>query len=319
MQLSNRDVSRLVLFTLLILIVPMVTFPALLGTTLLKASMLFGLYELAFYAIVTFIFHRQANLLQLVQAAGLCLVYRLAVGAVFGVLIAVMYAMDMSVSVTLGISSYVPAIALHVLATPFILKPAIDDIIPVRRRRVAPPQPEAAPTPQPVAPRPQVSERVKPAQPVPAADPSATGVGVTVMPMDKEIPGFDRATRYIGEDGSVQIAAVVDHEGLLLSNYRRGNLDPEDWAPLALLMVDAGGAVMGRAGLGVPERLSAVVDDFSVTVVRESGCYLLVVAEKRGEDLLRVRINQAREMIRKYIEERYAKAENEPKLESKYV
>ncbi|RME23433.1 MAG: hypothetical protein D6800_09855, partial [Candidatus Zixiibacteriota bacterium] len=68
-----------------------------------------------------------------------------------------------------------------------------------------------------------------------------------------------------------------------------------------------------------PERLSAVVDDFSVTVVRESGCYLLVVAEKRGEDLLRVRINQAREMIRKYIEERYSKEENEPKLESKYV
>jgi len=318
MQLSNRIVSRLILFTLLILIVPMVTFPALLGTSLLKASLLFGLYELAFYAFVVFAFNRQAGLLQLVQVAGLCLGYRLGVGAVFGVLIAIMYAMDLSVSVTLGISSYVPAIALHVLSTPFILKPVIDEIIPVRRRRLVEPQPRTMPPPEQAGPQPQTSGQMPPANATPVVPAREVGIGSPVMTTDKEITGFDRATRYLGEDASVQIAAVVDNEGLLLSNFRRGELEPEDWAPLALLLVEAGRTVMERAGLSVPERMSALVDTFSVTVLRESGCFLLVVAEKRGEDLLRVRINQAREIVRKYIEERYATV-HEHKLESRYV
>ncbi|MCK4574458.1 MAG: hypothetical protein KAU36_08800, partial [candidate division Zixibacteria bacterium] len=145
MEISGRVARQILLFSLIVLIIPMIVFPELFGTQLAKASLLNALYELVFYGCVLYFLNRGARLMQLVQAAGLCLVYRLALGMVLGLLIAAMYPMQLTVAVTLGMSSYIPAILLQMIATPFILKPAFKELnlvaIPQRRQPVPPARP----------------------------------------------------------------------------------------------------------------------------------------------------------------------------------
>ncbi|HKK21787.1 MAG TPA: hypothetical protein VJ983_09970, partial [candidate division Zixibacteria bacterium] len=74
--MNGRIARQILLFSLLVLIIPMILFPERLGTTLAKASLVYVLFELVYYGIVSFILNRHASLVQLAQAAGLCIVYR---------------------------------------------------------------------------------------------------------------------------------------------------------------------------------------------------------------------------------------------------
>ena len=123
MKRSENTGQRVLLFSLAALIIPMLAFPANFGMQLAKGSLIHALFELVYYGFITFVFYRRSALIELVQFAGICLVYRLTLGAFFGVLVAAMYSMDLVVSVTLGMSSYLPAILLHIGLTPFILLP----------------------------------------------------------------------------------------------------------------------------------------------------------------------------------------------------
>ena len=133
MDISGRVARQIVLFSLLVLIAPMVLFPDRLGLGLAEASLFYAVYELVYYGVVTLLLFRHATAFKLVQVASLCLVYRLVLGALFGFLIAVAYTMSLSVALTLGMSSYLPAILLQIAATPFILKPLATELIPVRK------------------------------------------------------------------------------------------------------------------------------------------------------------------------------------------
>lgn len=327
MEFTSRTINRTVLMSLIILVIPMVTFPSLLGTELAKASLTAFLIELVVYAVLVFFIRSQANLIQLAQTAGICLIYRLILGTIFGLLISVMYAMRVTVSVPLGLISYLPAVILQVLATPFILLPIIDQIIPSNRRRlvVQPPTSDI-----------DISMTIGTGSSknsvVRSNRPAGAGAGTrneipmglkrtsihTASPLVRELTGFDRATRYLGEDGSVQLAAVVDREGLLVSNFCRGDIIAEDWAPLAILFGDATAAVLDRAKLGSADKVDLLVNDRHVVVVDVDGFKMMVVAERRGDDLLGVRINQGIEIIRKFIKERYSKL-RESNLEKSYV
>jgi len=327
MELTSRMINRTILMSLIILVIPMVTFPSLLGTELAKASLTAFLIELVVYAVLIFFIRSQANLVQLIQTAGVCLIYRLILGTIFGLLISVMYAMSVTVSVPLGLISYLPAVILQVVATPFILLPIIDQIIPSSRRRLAvqPPTPgiDISMTIQTGSSQNTVAQSKRPSE-AGTVTKNEIPLGLkrttihTASPLVRELTGFDRATRYLGEDGSVQLVAVVDREGLLISNFYRGEIVAEDWAPLAILFGDTTATVLDRAKLGSADKFDILVNDKHIVVVDVEGFKMMVVAERRGDDLLGVRINQGIEMIRKYIEERYSKL-RESNPEKSYV
>jgi len=314
MEISGRVARQILLFSLIVLIIPMIVFPELFGTQLAKASLLNALYELVFYGCVLYFLNRGARLMQLVQAAGLCLVYRLALGMVLGLLIAAMYPMQLTVAVTLGMSSYIPAILLQMIATPFILKPAFKELnlvaIPQRRQPVSPTRPAethdaarsiAVSRERGYSEAPATTKSVEASTPVepmraPAAPPTST---------QSDTNGFDRAVRYIGENGSVQMAAVVDTEGLLLGHFSRGDVEAEDWAPFALSLVDNNQGIVSHMGWSAPKRVDLMLADQRVVVAAEAAWSLMVVSERVVDDVLSIRINQGLEMIRKYLAERY--------------
>ena len=346
-ETTGRIAQRIILFTLIALIVPMLVFPRQFGTELARPSLVNALYELVYYGFIMFLFNRRITLVQLIQGGGLCLVFRLAVGTSFGLLIAAMYGMKVSVSLQLGLSSYLPAILFHIAATPFILHPVLMRYIQSRPRQAVREEPveEPEPTPEPVS-TPVAKEAtganmtaethsisisrergVVTNAPLPASTPAASGrENAATSSRQKsssqspaEMNGFERATRYIGEHGAVHLAAVVDHEGLLLANFRRGNIEAEDWAPLALLFFENNQHVLDRAAaFGAAEKVDLLMKNNRIVVTRESWYNLMVISERQADDFLNIRINQGMDIIRKYVEERYGRQEH-TKAENTYV
>lgn len=311
MEITARTTRQIILFSMLLVVVPMVVFPERLGLDLARTSLINVLYEAIFYGVVCYLFSRTATLLQLVQAAGLCLIYRMAAGALFGFTISAMYSMDLGVSLSLGMSGYLPTVLLQIAATPFVLRPVAMQLVSVPRvRYAAPPSAETAQAGQTggaaiaVSTKRGVSRTVSPVSRETAAD---TKLQVETLPETTVTGGngFERATRYIGEDASVHLAAVVDFEGLLLGHFQRGDAVAEDWAPYALLVRDANRGVLYRAGWGEPESVTLALSDRRVVVAYEKTFCLLVVADPQMDDFVKIRIRQGLEIVRKYVAERY--------------
>lgn len=321
MDTNGQTGHGVLLWSLLAMILPLVAFPARMGIDLARPSLVNLLYEMVFYGAVLYFFNRRASLIQLMGGAGVCLVYRLAVGLAFGVLIALMYSMQMKVSLQLGLSGYLPAILFHIAVAPFALKPIVSKLITAREdsRRPAPKAVESRSQDEPVmnsvaisAERGVITEASSvsslstktetASEPIPALRQSPT---LEPKSSDQERSGFERAVCYIGEHGSVQMAAAVDEEGLLLGSFARNQVDPETWAPLAMVFLDDSEQILRRTGNQTPERLDLCMKDLRVVVARTEGCYLMVLSERQDDDLLNIRINQGLEMINRFVAERY--------------
>jgi hypothetical protein len=313
MEITGRIVRQISLISMLVLIVPMIMFPDQLGAGLTKVSLINIVYELIYYSVVILFFYHRASLLKIVQITGLCLVYRLTLGAIFGFLIASMYSMNLTVSLTLGLASYLPAILLHIAVTPFILKPVSSQLVPFKKRRR---QPIKEPVPVEVPEHGGTTAAVSPKQafsrptPVHVPEPKVhlsreSRVGSPSGQESAEANGFDRAVRYIGEDISVQLAVIVDDEGLLLGQFRRGEIEADDKGPFSLLFCETNRDALQRAGWGTPEKIDLSVKDTRIIVAHEESWRLMVVAHRHGDDFLNIRINQGLEIIRKYVARRY--------------
>ncbi len=326
MEMTGRVARQLLLISLLVLLIPLVLFPDRLGTSLAKVSLLNAVWELMYYGVVAVVLTQRAPFVRLLQVAGVCLIYRLVLGAAFGLLVTAVYSLDIEVSMTLGMSSYLPAIILHVAVAPFALWPLTTQLRrpterPARPARVSARAPGAA-TREPAAGAP---DRVRPLGLL--TDPAAVAGPGPVTPLHTDSPpaqtpveanGFERAARYLGEDGSVRAALVVDQEGLLLGHFHRGSLEAEDWAPFALMFHAAAGSVLRRAGWKSAEKLDCEVDHHRVVVAQEGSWWLLVLAERHASEVLNIRINQSLEMIRKYVELRYSQLMS-PNAEKSHV
>jgi predicted regulator of Ras-like GTPase activity (Roadblock/LC7/MglB family) len=269
---------------------------------------------------VIYFFHRRTTLLRLIQGAGVCLIYRLALGAFFGLLIAAAYSMQLRVSLTLGMSGYLPAILFHVVLAPFILRPVVSQLFPEDREKRSPslplmatPRAEERSIPPAATRQHQVATNTHPAPAFAAprrVEATVTAKRAETPGVAREANGFDRAVTYLGEHASVNLATVVDDEGLPLASFKRGQIDPDVWAPLALLFIDESRQVLQRGQMDEPEKVDLMLKDKRLVVARPEGCYLLVVAERHDDDLLNIRINQALEMIGRFIAERYGSKMN---------
>lgn len=313
MQVNERVTRQVILLSLFVLIISMIAYPERFGTGLARFSVAFILFELVFYTIALHLLNRSTSVLQSIQAAGLCFVYRLGLGVVFGFLLLLMYPLRFGPALTLALSSYVPGIILQILTIPFILNPVLKEVIfgNYDRRPAASPSPRS-PAAAEHGSRATGSTRFGTARaetPGLAAAETTTHDSRVSHPQkvaESETNGFDRAARYIAEDASVQMAAVVDKEGLLLGNYYRGDIPTEDRAPLALVLLERNAEIVSRIGRAVPERVSLVFDDRRIIVAGDPTFCLLVMAERQIDDVLNIRITQGLDMIRKYIAERYS-------------
>lgn len=314
MKLLGRHTRPILLLSLVVLMIPLFLFPHRLGTGLVRASMIYLMYELAYYMLVVFTLTRTASLLPLAQTAGICVIYRLVMGSVYGLCIAAGYAMNLKVSLALGMSSYLPAVLLHIAATPFVLLPILKQL--VERR----PQIASEPRHREESESPMIEGKTTF---VTGSRKGRSAVAITPLESHSESErawrtdtasahgrpgdanGFERATRYLGEDASVRVAAVIDNEGLLLGNFQRGGDLAENWAPLALLFYDQNQQVLDRFTDRTPEQITLRLDDRKIIIARDGTFFLMVVADRHNDEMLNIRFSQALDIVRKYVAERY--------------
>ena len=328
MNLSGEAAKRLLLYSLILLVVPLILYPEKLGTFLQDYSSTNIVLELLFYLLLTFVLYRQGNAMQMVAIVFIGLGYRLLISAIFSVLLSAFYNISSGVAFSLGMYGYLPSLLFQIFATQFIIKNVMDDIF-FSRPRIRRPRPSDITTadsvetgtstfvvtkeknatrPDSPPPRPVQNQSSLENRPAAAESPVVGG----------DAQGFDKATRYIGEHSSVKLAAVVDHEGLLLSNFTRGGIIAEDVAPFALLIKANGAGSMNFLSYGCPERVEFQLRNDRVVLCYEESYCLMVIAERHNDDLLNIRINQAMEMVKKYMSERYSEMLR-PAMEKSYA
>lgn len=315
---SAQLVRQTLLLSLVLVIIAMIVFPAKVGTGLAKFSLAAMLVEWAIYAMVLRVMTLRISMPQIMGVAVICLAYRLSLGALLGVSISIGYRLGLFNAMELGMVGYLPAVLLYVAATPFVLRPIIEHSV-ARHSTVARADSEIA---SPQTSDEQVIAAVhtirgttpaeeKPSTPGTDQPMVATSDHVAESGTDNEklsgVNGFERATRYIGEDASVHLAAVVDSQGLIVSQFVRGEISSEEWAPLTQLLLQENEQVLKRVNRGAPEQIDLALPDRRVVVVKDGAFYLLVLADRQTDELLRIKINQALDGIRKHVAARYGR------------
>ena len=306
-MIGNKKFAQVILFSALLIVVPMFYFPARFGMELATGSFTYSMFEVVFYGFLFYLFRPGSSLLQLFAGAGLTFLYRIMVGTIFGVCLSLFYSMDFSVSLALGVSRYLPAIILHIAAAPFIMRPFFlaiaDETDYASRRRSSARRQQSGDREKDVVTQPYFPK----AENHPVIDTSehvTETKGGTVMVGEGD--GFHRAVRYLGEHHAVLLATAVDHEGLTLATFQRENYDPELWAPYSLLFREANEKILKKikddSGVG---RLDLIFGSRRLVVVNLEDVNLLVLFRHEDDELLGIRIMQAADMIRKYTSERY--------------
>jgi len=309
MDLNGKNMFQVVLFSILLIIVPMFYFPARFGLDLATGSFTYSVVEIIYYGLVFFILRPGASLMQLLQGAGVTFLYRVMIGTVFGCSLWAFYGMEFSVSLALGVSRYLPSILLHIAVAPFLMRPLVMPPAvsgPASRRRgrsrpTASRSGEANLTAQPFFP----SQEPRSA--------SRSGSGTSDSPVSRvsvgpEANGFERAVGYLGEHHAVLLAGVVDHEGLTMACFRRGEIDDELWAAISILFEETNEDVLGRVVAEARLKSLDLTYGTQRLVVARAGWFnLVVVANHEEDELLSIRIKQGAEMIRRYASERYGR------------
>lgn len=309
----EKNAKRLILLASLVLVViPMVIFPNLLGLPLLTASTIYMLYEVVFYGVVLYFFNRDVSLSTLLMGSAVTLVYRLCLGAVFGLSIMVMRDLNSSVSFSLGMSRYLPALLLHIAAAPFIVRPIYENLIDnmnsssrrrqprVREQMIVTPEKQSEAT---------VESRQShmPEESAPLASTNFYHEGPTASGEEANV--MEKAVHYIGESASVKMALLVDDEGLTLARFNRSAEDYELWAPLALILEKDNREIVNKySRMGAPTKIDIVTRQARLIFRRVDHVTLMVMADKTTDETIHIRIAQAVDMISKYMSERYSPA-----------
>jgi hypothetical protein len=320
MAVIKREFGQFFIFSGLLLIGSLLVFPSKMGIDLGSGIIVYAIFEIVYYALVLTLLKAADSWLNLFRNAGLTFVLRISLGTLFGLCISLMFSMNLSVALTLGISRYLPAVLIHIIFAPFALRPLITDAATSARRvhcRVVAQKTSVA----------TVRERSDLAKSVAYDTGRESSISSRFSdPAERQdlhvgydTNGFERAVKYLGEHHAVILAVVVDHEGLTMAAYKRGDIDPDEYAPLSLLIKEKNVNLLNKwEGDVSPDRIDIVFGDRKLSLSRACDFYLLVMSKQEMDDLLGIRVTQAVDIIRRYVSERYGEL-MPSRPEEKYV
>jgi len=317
MGFFKKSLNVILAWSALLIVGSLILFPTRFGFHISAGVFVYAIFEITYYLFILYALKVRSSWLEIFQSAGLTFIYRITLGTVLGFLLSVMYSMDFSVALTIAISRYLPAILLQVIAAPLVIRTLYTSsasAVHSRRNRLAS-EPASKPRMENRAETPVRQNKPvrKGKMSVPVKDTGAdTSVGL-------DTNGFERAVRYLGEHHAVIMAAVIDHEGLTMSSFKRGDIDAESWAPAGLVLQEQNARILKRRTDDFnPERLDLFFGGNKLVINKIYGYSLLVISQQEIDDLLGIRISQAIEIIKKYVSERYG-TDEPSRAEEKYV
>lgn len=319
MDLNAREIRHIVLLFLIIAIVPLIFFPSDLGLGFGIPLLVYILAELIFYGSVVFIFLDSPPFRNVVTAAILSVGFRLLVGTVFAMLLVLMKGLSPGDAFANGLWGYKPALLLHTLTTPFVLMSVFriafesgSEVIgkisitpyrdPLKGMKLAS---DVGETRREVVARPSAPRIV---------------IGQPAVEQSETIPkGFDAAVRHVCELAAVKFAVLIDADGLPVAFAGDEPILRDIWAPVGRLITEQIQSSLLRVSDVVLQAFDLSLDAFRIHATGVCGMWLLVCADRNSEELEKVRMNQAADMIKRTYEQRYIDTSVKKILEESYV
>lgn len=306
----DKNLRGLILLLSLVLVaIPLFIFPSRLGLPLSSGSTINMLYEIVYYSFILYWFRRDTSLIALVVGAALTLIYRMVLGAVFGLAVAAFYGIEMSVALSLGMTRYLPAILLHAAVAPFLTRSlylsVTDGFAPERpsRRKVSVTNDTRA----------EVIKSQKPANRLDGltalTDPAPENHHESSYSShySHDDNQFEKAVAYLGESGTVRLAMIVDDEGLPLACHNRSGEDIDLWAPFSILMEQQNQTLFRRFRQSEKvDRLDVGTRQLRIIMRRIERVILVIMADNTVDETIHIRIAQATDMVKRYMKERYS-------------
>ncbi|HDS01075.1 MAG TPA: hypothetical protein ENO22_10105 [candidate division Zixibacteria bacterium] len=299
MQDRNQEYRQAVLMAAIVAVVPLIFYPRSLGLALSISPLLFLLIELVFYWIIFSAFLKGATFNNIFISGTICLFSRLVTGAVFALLVVLMYAAPPAEAFAAGIFKYKPAMLLQVISFPFILMPALKRLLDLQT------EPKTQAVFQTAD---QISAEPPPQKPKAAADDMKDRkiIGLKSAAAEKPFSGFDEALKYVGETSAVRFAVLIDSRGLPVSFFGNNKSLRDLWSAVGKFLVDELDEPLRRAGDFEFEGFELTLNTYRIHVVKAEELYLFVAADKESGETEKVRVSQAANMVRRIYQERYS-------------
>lgn len=285
--------QRLAVYTILLVLVPLVLYPKAFGFPSFDLNPVTGLVEWVFYAAVLSFVTNQLSFSTRIVAAGFTVVFRLAIAAGSGCLVGWFHGKPLSQTVIEVMWSYPMALVPHVLFAAVVTGPLWEHLMATRPARRIPRQTGrktfVAPAITPSSPRTHSASASRVA--------SAAGLA-------GHEPSFDDAVSYVGEYAGVRLCWIVDRDGLPIAVWQRQMYtgDADFWAPVSIEMIDFHRRRLSNGGDECqPDRLEVRTNQGRLVVESVRDMWLGVLTDPDADDLISVRITRAREMIARHL------------------
>ena len=116
---------------------------------------------------------------------------------------------------------------------------------------------------------------------------------------------FQATLEYLAEYRGVKAAAICDDEGLVISSIGQENIDAEYFSPLVLLILEQANKVLNRLNENPVQSMVIKTNDSWLTIECIDNIILVVNVAIETDELLKVRIGQAVEMIKSHLKDKY--------------
>ena len=296
----KREMRGILLISLLVMVVPLVLFPRDLGLKLTSSVPLLLTLELCWYGLVLFVVFSRADAPRVLLSVLLTLGYRIGLGIGFGILLLVMFSLALSSSIKMGVYGYPPVFLLQALVSPFVLKPVLGFLMERPKKRKAA-EPGATMSAREAA-EPAVSETASESvRKLEGRGPNSKEKESKVGTGEK----LENFLHYLREYAGVKAAVLVDHEGLVLAEDSSSDSDPETIATYAKHIKETNDRILDKMGERSSERIGIYTADTWICLNEIDDLTLAVVSDRRTDELLSVRIQQATGMIKRYFCQKY--------------
>ncbi len=299
MALSGRETRHIALVTFIMAALPMLVFPRTLGFEFEISLFFYVVLELAYFTVVSWVRNSKLETGQKISAAGLYLFGRLLLSFVFFVYLLMMESITAGAAWIAAFSGYKLSLLLFSLTAPFLYGSSIQTIFGGGRRgkirRIRPSTRQIITSDSQRMPSRSSLSGFRPAEPeAPKAN------------QDFLARSFDDAVQHVGDYSGVQCAMLLDGEGLPVAGWSRGQFNPEDWAALARLLIDQVDDTCSRGGAQPVEMLEFRSGQQRFYLYRVNDMWLMSIADAASDELEKIRVHQAAEMITRRCNERYA-------------
>lgn len=309
MTLNAPELKKAMLLGLVAAVVPLFYYPNSFGWQGATAgSAIYLILELCYYVLVFYGFNRRADSASHMLAAGLTFGIRTTIGVVFGLMLAGNQGMSAVSGLSSGLFSYLPFVIPMALMMPFLMRSAFE-FKATRSPRTKNPYSSSRPVSSDPERTPAIATQ---ATPVVTEKSAWKGGG-------SGIPDFGAAVEHVASYSTVELALIVDDEGLCVAKACRPSSDSEMWAPVVNLVYQSIQAELVRTGSTSMKRFELTLATQKLVVERVETFYLAVLFDQVTDELVNVRIAQAIDMIKKYYKQKYSNEESTEVTEVAYV